>query len=178
MKKILLSLSLTIFVIGANAQSSKIKYQGEVLAGYSIGIGTFSYDRINLHTIQGVRFNPYLSLGVGLGLDYYQKFDLYINTDVTASELAMPIYLNVKGYLPVSTKTNIFLSLDLGASIGLTEGISGGKGLMFTPAVGTNFKISPKNSLSVSLGYNYQAWSESGFKINTDAIALRLGFQF
>lgn len=178
MKKILLSLSLTVLVIGANAQSSKIKYQGEVLTGYSIGIGTFAYDRINLHTIQGVRFNPYLSLGVGLGLDYYHTFDMYVNTEVVASELTLPIYLNAKGYLPVSPKASMFLSFDLGAGIGLTEGVSGYKGLMFTPAVGTSLKVSSKNSLNVSLGYNYQAWSESGFKINTDAITIRLGFQF
>lgn len=162
----------------AQTQKRKAKYQGEVFAGYAIGIGALSYDRIHLHTIHGVRFNDYFSFGLGLGVDYFYKYDVYVDPDLTASELTMPIYLNTRGYLPVSEKTSLFLNLDFGVGLGLTAGVSGLKGVYFQPAVGASFRVSRKNALNLSFGYNYQAWSESGFKVNMDAISLRIGFQF
>lgn len=160
------------------AHGQNYKYQGEVLGGYSVGIGTFSFDRVNLQTIHGVRFNQYLFAGVGLGVDYFYNFDAYLSDIDSKGELTMPIFFDIKGYLPVSPKVSMFASFDIGAGIGLTEGVSGSKGLMFTPAIGTSLKVSSKNAITISAGYNYQAWSESGFKINTDAISLKLGFQF
>lgn len=161
MKKITLALLLAMLVMGAKAQSSKIKYQGEVLAGYSVGVGDITSDRINLHTVHGVRFNPYVFLGGGVGLDFY---------DMDDSEIAMPIYFNAKGYLPVSPKMNMFLSLDLGSSIGVSDGFSELSGLLITPAVGVNFKVSQKNSLSLSVGYHAQQWTEDSISVNTDEI--------
>lgn len=175
---------LMIMVVSAlsssiKAQTLNAKYQGEVSAGYSIGIGTFSYDRMNIHTVHGVRFNKYFFAGVGLGLDYYYNYDLYINTYIESDgELTMPIFANAKGYLPISDKTSIFASLDLGVGVGLTEGVSEVKGLLITPAIGISFKVSSKNAINFSVGYNYQDWSENAIDINTDAISLKLGFQF
>lgn len=165
-------------VLSVCTHGQNYKYQGEVLSGYSVGIGTFSFDRINLQTIHGVRFNQYLFAGVGLGVDYLYNFDAYLSDIDTKGELTMPIFFDIKGYLPVSPKVSMFASFDIGAGIGLTEGVSGSKGLMFTPAIGTSLKVSSKNAITISAGYNYQAWSESGFTINTDAISLKLGLQF
>lgn len=180
MKKILLLFLISMFTIGmCRAQSStKVKYQGEVVTGYSLGIGAFNIDRINIHTIHGIRVNQFFSIGVGLGLDYYYHYDWYVNSDYEASELSMPIFLNTKGYLPVSEKTDLFLSLDFGASVGLTDGVSGMKGLLITPSVGSAFKVSDRNSITLSLGYNYQRWSNMGIGINADALSFKVGFQF
>ncbi|GGK11621.1 MULTISPECIES: hypothetical protein [Parabacteroides] len=177
MKKNFILLFICSF-LSLGAQGQSYKYQGEVLGGYSAGIGTFSLDRVNLHTVHGVRFNQYLFAGVGLGVDYFYNFDAYLSDIDTKGELTMPIFFDIKGYLPVSPKVSIFASFDIGAGIGLTEGVSGSKGLMFTPAIGTSLKVSSKNAVTLSAGYNYQAWSESGLKVNTDAISLKLGFQF
>lgn len=170
-KKLLLLTVVLISIIGtANAQSTKVKYQGDVQLGYSVGIGTFAADRVNLHMINGVRINEYFSTGVGIGLDYYCY---------NMSELTMPIFLNAKGYLPVSKKTNLFLSMDLGCSVGLTEGFSGMSGFMMTPAIGASFKVANAKAITVSLGYNYQAWSAGGLlSVNTDALSLKVGFAF
>lgn len=178
MKRIYLIIMLLGLLATNSAYSQSIKYQGEVLGGYSLGIGTFSMDRVNLHTVHGIRFNQYLFAGVGLGVDYFYNFDAYLSDIDTKGELTMPIFFDIKGYLPVSPKVSMFVSFDIGAGIGLTEGVSGSKGLMFTPAIGTSMKVSSKNAITISAGYNYQAWSESEFKINTDAISLKLGFQF
>ncbi len=76
-----------------------VKYHGEADLGYSIGVGTFSTCRANLHTIQGVQVGRYFSAGLGLGLDHYHEF-------YEIGVLAIPIYLNLKGYIPVSEKSS------------------------------------------------------------------------
>jgi len=94
-------------------------------------------------------------------------------------ELSMPVFLNLKGYLPVSEKVRPFLSLDLGVSVGLTEGLSEMSGLLCTPAIGVAVGVGNSgNALIFSLGYNMQQWSESGLGINTNTLNIKLGFQF
>ena len=105
MKKLfLLAVAAMMSVSIANAQVP-VKYQGEIDLGYSIGVGTFSTGRVNVHTIQGARIGEYFSAGLGLGLDYYHEF-------YEQGELAIPIYLNLKGYLPVFEKVSPYFSLN------------------------------------------------------------------
>lgn len=163
MKKLLLLVATaTMSVCAANAQTP-VKYHGEVDLGYSIGVGTFSTGRVNVHTIQGVRIGNYFSTGVGLGLDYYHE----------ASELFIPIYLNLKGYLPVSEKIAPYFSFDIGAGVGATSGVSGTSGMYCTPAVGVK-----AGKFKAQLGYNIQRLSESGIGINMNAIQLKVGLMF
>lgn len=178
MKKLLLFAFALMLTPAIKAQTAQIKYQGEVLAGYSIGIGDFGVDRINIHTIHGVKIGKYFSLGLGFGLDYYHTFNRYLNTSIVASELSMPIFLAPKGYLPVSDKTQLFLGVNVGLSLGLTEGIKGDSGFLITPEVGASFNVSDKNAITVSLAYNHQAWPYRFLIINDDAISIKLGFKF
>lgn len=53
MKKITLLVIMIVTAFTLNAQSL-VKYHGEINAGYSVGIGTFATNRVNVHTIQGV----------------------------------------------------------------------------------------------------------------------------
>lgn len=180
MKKITISLTIALLAIvgTANAQNSKVKYQGDVQVGYSIGIGTLASDRINIHMINGVRINKYVSVGLGLGLDCYHSYDWYLN-DYVGPELMMPIFLNARGYLPVSQKTDLFLSVDLGCSVGLTAGVTGMSGFMMTPAIGASFDVGKSKAIALSLGYNYQSWASAGLlSVNADAITLKVGFTF
>lgn len=155
----------------AQSQSRGVKYQGEVLAGYSFGVSTFDVDRLNVHMINGIRFAQNFSAGLGLGLDYYCTGGM--------SALALPIYANVKGYMPFYTnRAGLFLSLDAGYAAGLNRELSGWGGFLITPALGAYFKVSPENSLRVSLGYNHQAFSKNGVSTNFEAISLRVGFAF
>lgn len=166
MKKLFFgAIAAVMFVNFANAQVS-IKYQGEVDAGYSIGVGTFSTGRVNLHTIQGVKIEKYASFGLGIGLDYYHEF-------YEKGELAIPIYLNMKGYLPVSEKVSPYFSFDIGVGVGATEGVSGLSGMYCTPAIGINVR-----KFKAQLGYNVQRISESGIGINMNAIQVKLGIRF
>lgn len=168
MKRLFLTLAVAVLSIGSVvAQSnSLVKYQGEVDLGYSIGVGTFSTGRVNLHTIQGVKIGEYFSTGIGLGLDYYHEF--YDN-----GELMIPVYLNLKGYLPVSETVSPYLSFDIGGGFGVTEGVSGLSGVMYMPAIGVKIK-----RFKAQFGYNVQRISESGIGFNMNAIQIKVGFVF
>lgn len=165
MKKILL---LMVFALcfGSSYAQTPIKYQGEVDLGYSLGVGTFAADRLNVHTIQGVKIGKYFSTGVGLGIDGYFIYEEGV-------DIAVPIYLNFKGYLPVTDKVSPYLSLDLGVGIGASEYLKGMTGLYCTPAVGIN-----AGKFKAQLGYNVQKISEMGVSVNVGAVQLKLGVMF
>ncbi len=164
MKRHLFSLLLIVTsLISANAQVTA-KYQGEVDLGYSIGVGTFSTNRVNLHTVQGVKIADYFSAGLGLGLDYYHE---------GSGELFVPIYLNMKGYIPVTDKLSPFVSLDLGYGIGATEGVSGSGGFLWSPSVGLRY-----DHFKFQVGYTSQRISESGIGLNMNAVQFKIGIAF
>lgn len=168
MKKLLLAAALAVAtLLTARAQSPvSVKYHGEADLGYSIGVGTWATGRVNLHTVQGVQITKYFSTGVGLGLDYYHEPE-------EGGELVIPIYLNLKGYLPVGAKVSPYFSLDIGAGVGATEGLSGLSGLYCTPAVGIR-----AGRFKAQLGYNVQRFSESGVGISMNAIQIKAGLMF
>lgn len=170
MKKALLLLVVAIMSASAARAQKLVSYQGEVDAGYAVGVGNFAIDRVNVHVINGVRLGEYFSTGVGLGVDYYHQDG--------EGAAVLPIFLNLKGHLPVSERITPFVSLDIGAGIGLSDVFDGLSGALFTPAVGCAFKVGPMNAVLISLGYNVQQFSESGASLNMKAISLKVGFQF
>lgn len=163
MKKLLFSALVILLTIGtANAQTP-VKYHGEVDLGYSLGVGTFAAGRVNLHTIQGVRIGEYFSTGIGLGLDFYHE----------GPELMVPVYLNLKGYLPVTSRVSPYFSLDIGAGVGASAGVSGLSGATYTPAVGIRV-----GRFKAQIGYNAQCLSESGVSITMGALQIKAGVTF
>ena len=153
MKKLLV---LTAIIIACtqicNAQNTP-KYQGEVNLGYSIGVGVPGLNKVNLNTVQGVKVGNYVSAGLGLGLDWWRGiYKEYWETQgrFDLGELTLPIYLNVKGYLPISEKVTPYISCDLGCAAGITKGVKG-LGLYFSPAAGFKF-----NSFKAELGFTVQ----------------------
>lgn len=160
--------SLMCLPLSIYAQSP-IKYQGETDLAYSVGVGTFAQNRVSFHFINGIKAGNYFSTGVGVGLDFYHQMS------EDKGELVIPVFLNLKGYLPVSNKVNPYLSFDIGAGIGATEGISGASGLYLMPAIGVNVK--DWNTI-FQFGYNVQRFSESGIGINVNAIQFKFGILF
>ncbi len=166
MKKFLLLVAMATMSIGAANAQTPVKYHGEVDLGYSIGVGLLATGRVNIHTIQGAQIGKYFSTGIGIGLDYYHEF-------YEKGELAIPIYLNLKGYLPVSEKVAPYFSFDIGAGIGATSGITGMSGLYCTPAIGLK-----AGKFKAQLGYNIQRISEAGIGVNMNAIQIKVGLMF
>lgn len=156
--------------VAAPTASTAVKYQGEVFTGFGVGTGTFAMDRFYLHTIQGVRVGNHFSTGLGIGLNMIMPYEFTYNLP----ELFLPIYLNFKGYLPVSNKSSLFASFDIGGSFGVTEGVTGLKGLLVTPAIGASIN----NKVNVSLSYEIQTVSDAIASININAVVIKVGYVF
>ena len=163
MKKLLLSVTVARWTICSVQAQIPLKYQGEADLGYSIGVGTFATGRVNLHTIQGVKIGSYFSTGIDLGIDYYHG----------RQELFVPIYLDLKGYLPLSASVTPYFSLDIGAGHGATAGESGLSGTAYTPAIGAK-----AGRFKAPIGYNVQRVSESGSGLNMNAMQIKVGHLF
>lgn len=164
--KNLKSILVALFMLSVTAgyAQNEVKYQGEVDLGYSIGTGTFAADRVNLHTIHGAKINQYCSLGVGIGLDYYHE---------GSGELLMPIFLNAKGYLPINAKFSPYVSLDLGYGVGVTDGVDGLGGFLWSPAIGIKYDM-----FKFQIGYSSQRISESGIGFDMNAVQFKVGLAF
>ena len=158
---------VSLSAIPVCAQTSSVKYQGEIDLGYSIGVGEWASSRLNIHTIQGMKVCDYFSTGIGLGLDYYTQEDGEVSF--------IPIYLNMKGYLPVSEKTAPYLSVDLGVGFGVSEAMSGLSGFYFTPAFGIK-----ADKFKAQIGYNVQriVYSDYDVSIGANAVQLKVGVMF
>ncbi len=146
-------------------KSSCINYRGEVDLGYSIGVGAIGLGRVNIHTIQGVQIGRYLSAGLGTGVDIYH-YD--------GASCMIPVYLNVKGHLPISRIVVPYLSFDIGGGIGVGPQMAGLDGVICSPAIGAQVSFA-----HIQVGYALQQFSGlSGFRINCHAVQLKVGVQF
>ena len=146
-------------------KSSCVSYRGEVNLGYSIGVGDVGLGRVNIHTIQGVQVGRFVSAGLGAGIDIYH-YD--------GASFLIPIYLNVKGYLPVSRIVTPYLSLDIGGGIGVGPQMAGLDGVICAPAVGVQVSLA-----HIQVGYALQQFSNlSGFSLNCHAVQLKVGVHF
>ena len=183
MKKIYLFV-VAVFCATTSFAQVPVKYHGEVDAGYSLGIGLISIDRVSLHTIQGICIGKYLSTGIGLGAEYmFTNLGVddeygYYNGDEEDFAMLLPIYLNIKGYLPVSEKFSPYLSFDVGSGFGLSNDEFYYGGVYLNPAVGVKFGL-----LKVQIGYNLQRGTlESGDlkvgALNMGAMQLKVGIMF
>ncbi|MDR2474137.1 MAG: hypothetical protein LBD53_11390 [Tannerella sp.] len=75
---------------------------------------------------------------------------------VDSSYMTLPIFLDVRGYLPLSNSSiTPFAMLRVGYAFNLSDGFSG-MGIYMNPAVGVKYNISPKIGVTMSLGYAYQ----------------------
>lgn len=163
MKKLLLLAAVAIMSVCTMNAQTEIKYQGEVDLGYSLGVGDFASNRINIHTIQGFKVGDYFSAGIGFGADVYHEGG--------GTNIMIPVFLNMKGYL-LNSRVTPYLSFDIGGGIGVGE-LSGVSGMMISPAIGIK-----TGAFKAQLGYNVQKISESGIGINMSAMQLKLGFAF
>ena len=156
----LLALAMTFTV---NSFSQESKYQGEVSTSYGIGVGTYNANRFCIETVHGVRLNPNVFLGLGLGYNSLTKDGSSVGI--------IPVFANVKGYIPAKN-VKPFGSLDFGYGIG-TGDLGGLGGIYVSPAVGLSF-----NKVNVSLAYQSQSISTNGVSFTFDAIALKVGIGF
>ena len=144
-----------------------VKYHGELNFGYSIGIGDEGYSRINIQTVQGISLTDFFSVGIGTGIDVRPEDD---------GELFIPLFLNMKGYLPLRRPVTPFVSLDLGYEFGVTDNVKFLDGFMWMPAVGIRYKnlMCQVGFLChrIDIGLGGTSWHSS------NAIQIKLGVAF
>ncbi len=159
-----------------------IWYEGEVNIGYGVG-GSFTgdfdgdakYGRPFIETVHGVRITKYAFVGAGIGFQYA--------TDKNWEVGMMPVFLNLKGYYPVSENFAPYVSVDLGYGIGVAgtkdfadeEGIDLKGGFYASYGLGLNYK-----RLNFGLGWQRQnmKFSEGDGKFGVSSFFVKVGLKF
>ncbi len=179
MKKHFLLLALLLMACGT-ASAQKTHYQGEVVINYGFGVGDVQLSRTGVHMINGIRFNPYLSAGVGIGVDYS-----YAGNE--ESYLSLPLYIDLKAYAPLSPTVSLYAWVDCGYSVGLMgeefSGVSADvQGFMITPGLGVSIKTGEKTALNWGVCYINQkctlSYRNESATTPANAIGIKMGFVF
>ena len=131
---------LAMFMIAGFSANAQSRYSGEVDFGYSLSLDEV-FDQVGVSTTHGISINERLFLGAGVGVNY--AYDI--------EQVMMPVYANLKGFLPLSEKTSFFASADVGYTIGFDNDYLGGSvsGFYCCPAVGVKL-----NKFKVQVGYS------------------------
>lgn len=116
-----------------------------------------------IHTVHGLKLNKYLSTGIGVGLDFYNSF----------LSAMMPVYIDVKGYLPINSRVTPFIALDLGYSIGLTEDLAGHGNLYISPTIDLKYK-----KFSYQIGYTGQRFSDEDTNFFVNMLQFKVAYTF
>ncbi len=173
--KTLVILLVCMFVFSANMQATagepthKFKYQGE--GEIFLQAGSHEISEMGINIINGVRLNRYLYTGVGIG----------VSTSLDDEALMMPLFLDVKGYLPISRKISFLAVGDLGIKTDFSV-----SGFYVNPGMGISLKTGRKCALNITLRYEYFTYNENfetqlgniGARIKCNNIGLKLGLSF
>lgn len=124
------------------------RYQGEVAFAFGLGVGELSdyisTNRLVFETVHGVRINPHLFAGLGVSINYFYTqygyyYDGYGDYTEESGGTVLPVFLNIKGYYPVSDKASLYASWDLGAAVGIGGYTNGGTEFYTSIGPGVNF---------------------------------------
>lgn len=145
-------------------------YKGSVEVGYEVGVGSLAMDRLKLNIINGYQINDYFTVGIGTGLRYY----------IDAEEALIPLFGDFKANYMISDKVTRYVSLGIGYTFNATESFHG-VGLFLSPSIGLSYKVSDRNAVNVSLGYEVQKFDladELVKSINAGALSVNIGVSF
>lgn len=144
--------------IPVNAQGLRWE-KGIGLSG-GVGIDEASRFSFGINALGGLRFNNYLSVGIGAGYSWFNA--LAIKTDAVEATPEASVYqgtgrASVFGRGKVNfTKTSVspFFSATLGGSFAFEKQYPNRiSGFFYEPAVGCDFSLASGNRISVLIGY-------------------------
>ena len=115
-----------------STHSVDIWYQGELNVGFATSskltwkdggdTEKTNYSRPFISTIHGARITQYGFVGLGVGLQYaYGKMDPEYDDTPNWETLMIPVFVNLKGYYPVTEEFAPYISISLGSSICATS---------------------------------------------------------
>lgn len=172
-KSIFLIAAFAIFLTTAARAQRLVRYQGEINGGYLAGCDYNTPNFVTVHLLNGIAVGDFFSTGIGVGIEGV--------SELFAMTFAAPVFVNVKGYLPVRRGPRPFLSFDIGASIGLTGYASGQAGMLYAPALGCAFNVGKKEhrALLVSVGFHVRHHAGTGGSGgNMRSVSFGVGYQF
>ena len=120
-----------------NAKQSGYINITELNFNFNVGINSY-YHSYGIRTVNGYLFNPYFSLGLGIGIDQY-PYVAYI-----------PVYADLRTYLFPKKIVTPFAAMDLGYSIAASRGDGGN--VLVNPSFGLRYYAWKKVALNFSLG--------------------------
>lgn len=191
MKKIIILLTVSLLVSTATATAQIIhgstysssttyksraklstRYQGELNFGYGLG-GKLKddgdkrdaeYQRAFIETVHGIRINKYAFAGLGVGFQYAYKEN---------REMGMlPVFVDLKGYWPVTDTFAPYVAIDLGYSAGLfSDGDDTPGGFYASYGLGLNFR-----RLNFGFGWQHQSFSDWDTSVNSFFVKVGLKF--
>ena len=169
-----------------SSRSVDIWYEGELNFGYGMG-GTIKedgesadakYARPFIETVHGVRITKYAFVGLGLGFQYAYNDEWKVGM--------MPVFLDLKGYYPVTDNFAPYVAIDLGFSSGLVgtkdfmdePGLDLKGGFYASYGVGFNYR-----RLNFGLGWQHQGMKfkydgETGDGFSVNSFFVKLGLKF
>jgi hypothetical protein len=140
--------------------------------GLGFGVGTVGDEgEVNndqtyfaLHTVNGYHLNRALSMGIGVGIEWYDGYEL------------VPLYADIR-YHPALTEWAPFFYGNLGFGLGFLENNHDG-GLMGGLGGGIQKSVNPNLALVGSLGYRFQGNTVGTENLDAHFIQLSVGVKF
>lgn len=142
-------------------------YQGELNIGYAVSgkiqltdedgdMEKFKsdYSRPLIETIHGVRITKYGFVGVGAAVQYaFGKLDADEEDSEKWNTMMIPLFLNLKGYYPVTDDFAPYISLSFGSSICAMSGLDESKSGM---GYSYDYKLKGGFYGEYGIGFNYK----------------------
>ncbi len=161
-----------------NLKNKIIVHDGEgftniTTLGYGFGIGDVGEGRaaadndanyFAIHTVNGYHLTRNLSLGVGVGVEWFGDYEL------------IPVYADIRFY-PGLTEWAPFFYGDVGYGLGVLDDTNDG-GFMAGVGGGVQRSLNPNMALVASLGYRFQANAVGLDELNANYLQLSVGFKF
>jgi len=139
-----------------------VNYQGIIELGYASGIGKYGMNNFRLNFINGLRIDPNIFFGLGLGIRYYSG--MHESYSPVNSRMLVPFFLNIRTNISGGV-VSPYLALNVGGTLGFDGlmksskfymGLFEGVGSMFNPSIGVSFKISEKCAIIIGIAYEIQ----------------------
>lgn len=160
-----------------NLRNKIIVHDGEgftniTTLGYGFGIGTIGDERamnndedyFSIHTVNGYHLNRNVSLGVGVGVEWYGDYEL------------VPLYADVR-YYPTLTEWAPFFYSDLGYGLGFLDEATDG-GVLFGIGGGVQRSVNTSFAYMASFGYRYQENTLGTLNADAHFLQFSLGLKF
>mgnify|MGYP004451062039 CR=1 FL=1 len=176
MKKILILALLAITVISASAKGPKRGFRIGVNTGYVLATEEGVFNNWNIDVTPGAQILPWFYVGGGVGLEVFTKTGL-------GTPLDLPIFGEVKFFLPTSSFAQPYIDLRGGYAINLSKTDDCG-------LIDATIGVELAEHFNVSLGYNGHLYSrEYTYKVDkvyqtytqsytASGLILRVGYRF